>query len=56
MDYLYGIDVRQLMKINVKHINKIVQLLYDPEQDELSDSYSKAIKMYLVFGLERSIG
>ncbi|MGN1370935.1 MAG: hypothetical protein ACI4XM_01450 [Candidatus Coprovivens sp.] len=55
MDYLYGIDVRQLMKINVKHINKIVQLLYDPEQDELSDSYSKAIKMYLVFGLERSI-
>ncbi len=54
MDYLHGMDVRQLMKINVKHINRLVQLLYDPEQDELSDSYSKAIKMYLVFGLERA--
>ena len=30
-------------------------LLFDPEQDELSDSYSKAIKMYLVFGLERTL-
>ena len=46
MNYLHGIDVRQLMKLNVKHINRIVQLLYDPEQDEISDSYSKAIKMY----------
>ena len=55
MNYLHGIDVRQLMKVNVKHINKIVSLLYDSEQDELSDSYSKAIKMYLVFGLERTI-
>lgn len=55
MDYLHGIDVRQLMKVNVKHINRIVQLLYDSEQDELSDSYSKAIKMYLVFGLERTV-
>lgn len=55
MNYLHGIDVRQLMKINVKHINRLVQLLYDPEQDELSDSYSKAIKMYLVFGLERTV-
>lgn len=55
MNYLHGIDVRQLMKLNVKHINRIVQLLYDPEQDELSDSYSKAIKMYLVFGLERTV-
>lgn len=55
MNYLHGIDIRQLMKINVKHINRIVQFLYDPEQDELSDSYSKAIKMYLVFGLERTL-
>ena len=55
MNYLHGIDVRQLMKINVKHINRIVQLLFDPEQDELSDSYSKAIKMYLVFGLEKTV-
>lgn len=55
MSYLSGIDVRQLLRLNVKHVNKIVQLLYDPEQDELSDSYSKAIKMYLVFGLERTL-
>ena len=55
MDYLYGISVRQLMFINVKHINRIVKLLFDPEQDELSDSYSKAIKMYFVFGLEKTI-
>ena len=55
MNYLHGIDVRQLLKVNVKHINRIVQLLYDPEQDELSDSYSKAIKMYLVFGLEKTL-
>ena len=55
MNYLHGISVKQLMKINVKHINRIVHLLYDPEQDELSDSYSKAIKMYLIFGLERTV-
>lgn len=55
MNYLHGIDVRQLMKVNVKHINKIVGFLHDSEQDELSDSYSKAIKMYLVFGLERTV-
>lgn len=55
MNYLHGIDVRQLMRINVKHINKIVQLIFDSEQDELSDSYSKAIKMYLVFGLEKTV-
>ena len=55
MNYLHGIDVRQLMKVNVKHVNKIVSFLHDSEQDELSDSYSKAIKMYLVFGLERTI-
>lgn len=55
MDYLHGMTVSQLMRLNVKHINKIVQLLYDPEVDELSDSYSKAIKMYLVFGLEKTV-
>lgn len=55
MNYLYGIDVGQLMRINVKHINRIVQLLFDSEQDELSDTYSKAIKMYFVFGLERTL-
>ena len=55
MDYLHGISVAQLMRINVKHINRLVKLIFDPEIDELSDSYAKAIKMYLVFGLERSI-
>ena len=55
MDYLYGISVQQLMRINVKHVNRIVKLIYDPENDELSDSYSKAIKLYLIFGLEKAI-
>ena len=55
MGYLHGITVAQLMRINVKHINRIVQLVYDPENDELSDSYSKAIKLYMIFGLERTL-
>lgn len=55
MNYLHGISVQQLMRINVKHVNKIVQLLYDTENDELSDSYSKAIKLYMIFGLERTV-
>ena len=55
MNYLYGISVGQLMRINVKHINRIVKLIFDPENDELSDSYSKAIKLYIVFGLERTL-
>lgn len=55
MDYLQGISVSQLMRINVRHINRIVPLLYNAEVDELSDSYSKAIKLYLVFGLEKTL-
>lgn len=55
MDYLYGISVKQLMRINVKHVNRIVKLVFDPESDELSDAYSKAIKLYLIFGLERTV-
>lgn len=55
MNYLEGISVQQLMRINVKHINRIVEMLYDADNDELSDSYSKAIKLYLIFGLERTV-
>lgn len=55
MGYLHGISISQLMRINVKHINRIVKLVYDPTNDELSDSYSKAIKLYMIFGLERTV-
>lgn len=54
MNYLEGISVSQLMRINVKHINKIVQLFPRTEQDEISDIYAKAIKLYLVFGLSNT--
>ncbi len=54
MDYLRGFTVEQLMKVNVKHVNRLVKLLYDEESDELSDVYSLAIKMYFVFGLIKS--
>ncbi len=55
MDYLHGISLEQLMNINVKHVNRIARLLDDNTQDELSDKYSKAIKMYFAFGLEKSL-
>lgn len=53
--YLYGISLEQLKKINVKHINKIYNLLKDNTQDELSAIYGVAIKMYLIFGYERTL-
>ncbi len=57
MDYLNGISFKQIEYINVKHINKIVKELqektYFAYEDELSNTYSCAIKLYLVFGLER---
>ncbi len=55
MNYLDGIDVHTIFKLNVKQINKIAKLLEDKTQDELSDTYSKAIRMYFVFGLDRSL-
>lgn len=55
MHYLHGISVAQLLRINVKHINSIAQLIDNNDNDELSDLYAKAIKMYLVFGLSRSL-
>lgn len=55
MNYLDGIDAHTIFKLNVKQINKIAKLLEDKTQDELSDTYSKAIRMYFVFGLDRSL-
>lgn len=55
MYYISELDKHMLFKLNVKQINKIAKLLDDKTQDELSDIYSKAIRMYFVFGLDRSI-
>lgn len=55
MNYLNGIEISQILKLNVKQINKIAKMLEDKTQDEISDIYSKAIRMYLVFGLDRTI-
>lgn len=53
--YLYGITKDQLSKLNIKHINKLSKFLEDKTQDELSSIYGLSIKMYLIFGYERSI-
>lgn len=55
MDYLNGISPKQILNMNVKHINKISKYLQDDSQDEISDIYSKAIKLYFSFGLDRTI-
>ena len=59
MDYLNGISFRQIKYLNVKHINKIIKELLEKTafgyEDELSNTYSCAIKLYLVFGLERTL-
>lgn len=55
MDYLNGISPSQILNLNIKHINKIAAYLEDDTQDEISDIYSKAIKMYFTFGLDRTI-
>jgi len=55
VDYLSGITINQMLKLNVKHINKLIKLLNDTTQDELSAIYSIAIKMYFIFGYERSL-
>lgn len=53
--YLTGITADQLSKINVKHINKLSKFLEDETQDELSSIYGICIKLYFIFGYERSI-
>ena len=53
--YLNGITSEQLSKINVKHINKLSKFLEDKTQDELSSIYGVCIKLYFIFGYERSL-
>lgn len=53
--YLNGITKEQISKINVKHINKLSKYLEDKTQDELSSIYATCIKMYFIFGYERSL-
>lgn len=55
MDYLDSITGEQLLKLNIKHINQLIKLLDDENEDEISLTYAKAIKLYLVFGYERSL-
>lgn len=55
MNYLDCFDKDLIMKLNVKQVNKIAKLLMNEQTDEISDTYTKAIKMYLVFGLDRAI-
>ena len=53
--YLYGITAEQISKLNVKHINKLFKFLEDKTQDEAAAIYGISIKMYFIFGYERSI-
>ena len=55
MDYLNGISPKQLMYLNIKHIKQILKSLNIENEDELSSLYSTAIKLYMVFGLERTL-
>lgn len=55
MDYLHGISSNQMIYLNVKHINQIIANLNIDNEDELSNLYAYAIKLYMVFGLERTL-
>ena len=55
MDYLHGISPKQMIYLNVKHVNQIIANLDLENEDELSNIYSYAIKLYMVFGLERTL-
>ena len=55
MDYLHSIKPEQMLRINTKHINQIKSAIKIENEDELSNIYSYAIKMYLVFGLDRTL-
>lgn len=54
MNYLEGISPEQLLSLNVKHIRQILGNLKMENEDEYSNLYSYAIRMYMVFGLERT--
>ncbi len=55
MDYLNGISYKQIMLLNNKHINQIIKELNNENEDEISNTYSYAIKLYFTFGLERTL-
>lgn len=55
MNYLDGITTNQLMNVNIKHVNQILNALHVENEDEISNIYAYAIKMYLTFGLERTL-
>lgn len=55
VDYLNGITAEQISKVNVKHINKIKQLVDNEEQDEIAVQYANSIKLYFIYGYERSL-
>ena len=39
MDYLSGISFKQIMLLNIKHINQIIKLLNIDNEDEMSNTY-----------------
>lgn len=54
--YLSGISFQQLLRVNIKHVNKIFSLLSKLDEfDSVAYFKAIAIKMYLVFGLDKSI-
>ena len=55
VEYLGGITFDQLSKINIKHVNKLAKYLLDATQDEPAAIYGVCIKMYFIFGYERSL-
>ena len=55
LNYLEGISPEQMLSLNVKHIHQILANLKVENEDEYSNLYAYAIRMYMVFGLERTI-
>ena len=53
--YLSGITYDQISKINVKHINNLFKILDTEDRDEIAEKYALCIKLYLIFGYERSL-
>ncbi|MCI8330593.1 MAG: hypothetical protein HFE04_00660, partial [Bacilli bacterium] len=55
MNYIEDIPYKIIMHLNTKHINQIIKLMDLKNEDELSNIYSYAIRLYLAFGLEKSL-
>lgn len=55
MTYIEHFSLEQLLKLNPKHINTIVKKINIENEDEISNIYAIAIRLYMIFGLERSI-